>query len=434
METTKLLIKNAKVVDPNSPYHLKTLDILIENDQVTEVSSNIDKGDDCKLISHKNLHISPGWFDLRANFCDPGHEEREDLESGIHAAIFGGFTGVGISPETSPAIDSKADIEYIYQRAEGYPVNLLPYGSLSKGLKGEELSEMYDMYEAGAVGFSHGKTQVSNAALMKLALLYAKTFAPPVHILAIDESLSGGGHMHEGDMSTHLGLKGIPELAEEVATLRDLHLANYAECGIHFMNISSSSVVNLLKTAHSQGKAFTADVAVVNLLLTDAELENYDTRYKTFPPLRTESDRKSLIDALKEDLIQVITSDHSPVDIENKKCEFDQAEFGIIGLETLFGALGCLQDEGLSISDIIEKIAINPRKVLDIEVPSINEGSWAEFTLFDPDEKWTFTKDQIQSKSQNSPFLGRELTGKALGIVNNGILVWKEEEILDAQA
>lgn len=427
MEPTKLLVKEARIVDPNSPHHLTVKDIRIENDVVTAIGNGLSADTDTKVIRHDNLHISPGWFDLRANFCDPGHEEREDIESGIHAAIFGGFTAVGISPETSPAIDSKADIEYIYQQSSGYPVNLFPYGSLSKGLFGEELSEMYDMFQAGAVAFTHGKKPLTNAALMKLALQYGKNFAPPVHVFAMDESLARNGQMHEGEISTYLGLKGIPELAEEVGLLRDLHLAAYAESSLHFMAVSSASAVRLLQNAHANGSAFTADVPVANLVLTESELEDYDTRYKTLPPLRSENDRLSLITALKEDIIQVITSDHTPVDIENKKCEFELADFGVIGLETMFGALGILLDNELEIGQIIEKIAINPRKVLNLQVPSVSEGSWAEFTFFDPDVKWTFTKDQIQSKSANSPFIGRELKGKSLGIINNGILVWREE-------
>lgn len=426
MEPTKLLIKQATIIDPASPHHRKVKDILIADETVKSIADELEADKHTKVIEYKNLHISPGWFDLRANFCDPGHEEREDIESGISAAIFGGFTGVGISPQTHPAIDSKADIEYIYQKASGYPVNLFPYGSLSKGLQSEELSEMYDMYQAGAVAFTNGKKPLSNAALMKLAILYGKEFAPAVHVFALDDTLARQGQMHEGEVSTYLGLKGIPELAEEVALLRDLHLAAYAESGIHFMAISSTSALSLLKNAHKNGQPFTADVAVGNLIFTDEDLESYDTRYKTLPPLRSQKDRKALINALKEDLIQVITSDHTPVDIENKKCEFDQAEFGMIGLETLFGALGTLQDEGLELDNIIEKIALNPRKVLNLEAPVVEEGSWAEFTFFDPEEEWVFEKKNIQSKSANTPFVGRKLKGKALGIINNGILVWRE--------
>ncbi len=428
MAAEKILIKKAKIIDPNSPFNGKKMDILIENDVVKAIEKDIPTNKGIIELSHKNLHISPGWFDLRANFCDPGHEEREDIESGIYAAIYGGFTGVGISPETNPVIDNKASIEYIYQRSADQPVSLYPYGSLTKGLESEELSEMYDMYEAGAVGFSNGKKSISNAALMNLALLYCKDFAPPIHSFSLDESLARKGQMHEGETSTYLGLKGIPALAEEVRLLRDLHLAEYAECGIHFMAISSASGVKLLRNAKRTNQNFTADVAVANLILEDIELEQYDTRYKVQPPLRGAADRKSLIKALKDNVIQVITSDHTPIDIENKKCEFDQAEFGMIGLESMFGCLGALVENGLSLEEIITKISINPRKVLHLETPSVAVNSWAEFTLFDPNEEWTFQKDNIQSKSANSPFIGKKMKGKALGIINNGIVVWMPEE------
>lgn len=427
MESGKILIKQAKIIDPNSSHHLQVKDILIDNDVVTEIADNID-AKDAQVVEHPNLHISPGWFDLRANFCDPGHEEREDIESGIHAAIFGGFTGVAVSPETSPAIDSKAAIEYVYQRAEEFPVNVLPYGSLSKGLKGEELSEMYDMHQSGAVAFSHGKVPVANAALIKLALLYGKEFAPPIHVFSMDQSLAYKGQMHEGEVSTYLGLKGIPALAEEVTLLRDLHLSEYADNAIHFMAISSENGVSLLRNAHSLGKPFTADVALANLIFTDEALDTYDSNLKVSPPVRGSKDKAALIQALNEEIIQVITSDHTPVDIENKQCEFDLADFGMTTLESFFGALGNLRDEGLSLEQIIKCIAINPRKVLGMETPTVEENSWGEFTLFDPDQKWTFGKEHIQSKSRNTPFIGKELTGKPLGIINNNILVWMAEK------
>lgn len=427
MESGKILIKQARIIDPNSSHHNQVKDILIENDTVVKIADSIDpEGTD--VVEHPNLHISPGWFDLRANFCDPGHEEREDIESGIHAAIFGGFTGVALSPETTPVVDNKASIEYIYQRAEEFPVNVLPYGSLSKGLKGEELSEMYDMYQSGAVAFSHGKKPVANAALIKLAMLYSKEFAPPIHVFSTDESLAYKGQMHEGEVSTYLGLKGIPALAEEVTLLRDLHLAQYADTPLHFMAISSQSGVELLRNAHRDGKPFTADVAMANLVFTDQDLDTYDANLKVTPPVRSASDREALIQAINDEVIQVITSDHTPVDIENKKCEFDLAEFGMIGLESMFGALGNLRNDGLSLEQIIKCIAINPRKVLGMEAPSVEENSWGEFTLFDPDQQWTFSKEDIQSRSRNTPFIGKQLTGKPLGIVNNNILVWMADK------
>lgn len=426
MESTKILVKKARIIDPLSPYHLAQKDILIENDLIKVIADNL-TDDEARIVEHKNLHVSPGWFDLRANFCDPGHEEREDIESGIHAAIFGGFTGVGLSPQTSPAIDSKADIEYVYQQASGYPVNVLPLGSLSRNLEGEELSEMYDMFQAGAVAFSNGKKPVCNTALMKLALQYGKNFAPPIHVFPLDEPLARNGQMHEGQVSTYLGLKGIPALAEEVSMLRDLHLAEYAENGLHFMAVSAESTIKILQNAHRLGKVFTADVALPNLIFTDEALESYDSNLKTLPPLRAENDRQALIKALQEEVIQVITSDHTPVDIENKKCEFDHADFGMIGLESMFGALGTLRDV-LSLEQIIKMIAINPRKVLNLEVPTLKEDSWAELTFFDPDQEWIFDREHIQSKSRNTPFIGKRLKGKALGIINNGMLVWMEKD------
>lgn len=426
MNPDRILIKKVKVIDPASSHHQKLRDILIEEDKVIRIADNIED-DEAKLIRHDNLHISPGWFDLRVNFHDPGHEEREDIETGMRAAISGGFTAVGLSPETDPVLDSKADIEYVYQRASDFPVDIYPYGSISKGMLGEELSEMYDMHQAGAVGFSHGKKPVTNAALLKLALQYAKAFAAPLHLLPLEKSLSEKGQMHEGAESAYLGLKGIPEIAEEIALLRDLHLAEYAETAVHFMSISSAKAVQLLRQAQNDKHRFTADVTAAHLLFTDKELAEYDTNYKVLPPLRAESDRQALVQAVKDGIIGAITSDHLPVDVENKKCEFDLADFGMIGLQTLFGGLGTLEE--LSLEEIIKAIAINPRKLLGLETPSVEENSWAEFSLFDPTAEWTFEKQMIESRSHNSPFIGKKLKGKALGIINNGMLVWMAGEL-----
>ena len=426
MSQGKLLIKQVRVVDPQSPHHNKTVDILFGDDQIIEVGKDL-KADSAEVIRHPNLHISPGWFDLRVNFHDPGHEEREDMESGIRAAIAGGFTALGLSPETNPPIDSKADVEYIYKKSEEFPVNVFPYGSITKGLEGNELSEMYDMFQAGAVSFSNGKHPLGNTALLKLALQYAREFSPALHLFSNEPSLLHKGQMHEGAVSTYLGLKGIPSLSEEISLLRDIHLAEYAETTAHFMGISSKEGVQKLKSAHENGQPFTADVSINNLIFTDQDLEAYDSELKLMPPVRGEDDRNELIAALNNNVIQVVTSDHDPVDLEGKKCEFDHAEFGAIGLQTLFGALGTLRKE-LSLDKCIELISINPRKVLDLDVPTVKEGSWAEFTLFDPDEEWVFDREKIESKSRNSPFLGKKLKGKAKGILNKGVLVWMGEE------
>lgn len=423
--SNSIIIKQATIVDSTSPFNGQVKDILIENDQIIEISDAINPRGSAEIIEANDLHVSPGWFDIRVNFNDPGHEEKEDLESGVNAAIYGGFTAVGLSPETTPPINSKADIEYLYQKSEELPVNVYPLGAISKGLKGNELSEMHDMHQSGAVGFSHGKVPLSNSALMKLALQYNREIAPPLHVLSTDLNL-GQGHMHEGEVSTLLGLKGIPDLAEEVQILRDLHLAKYAEASVHFMGISSSSSLEVLKTAKEKGNHFTSDVALANLYFSDADLKEYDSNLKVMPPIRSEKDRMALIDALKEGLIDVITSDHTPQNIESKKCEFDMASFGMIGLESFFGALLKALDNQIELEKIIDLIAINPRKILNLPIPSIEVGSWAEMTLFNPGLEWIFSKEDIQSRSQNTPFIGQELKGKALGIVNKGYVVWMD--------
>lgn len=423
MEQIKILIKNAKIIDPRSTYNGQTMDILIEDDQISSIAPNIIAAD-AQEFSSENLCVSPGWFDLRANFCDPGFEEKETIESGANAALFGGFTGVAISPETLPTIDSKAIIEYVYKKAEQLPVNVYPMGAFSKKLEGLELSEMYDMFQAGAIAFSHGKSCPENLAIIKLALQYQKDFAPPLHISAMDSGLSHGGQMHEGETSTLLGLKGIPSLAEEISVQNILHLADYAETPVHFAGISALETVDILKEAQEKGQAFTADVSLANLCFTDKELESYDTKYKVLPPLRSEGDRDMLIKAINEGIIHAIASDHYPESIENKMCEFDHAAFGMETLEAFIGALGKALDGKVSWDKIIELIAINPRRILGVEIPVIEEGNWAELTFFNPDKEWILDKKDIQSKSTNTPFIGKQFKGKALGIFNEGIMIW----------
>lgn len=423
MEQNKILIKQAKIIDPLSSHKGDRVDILIKDDIIQKIAANIEDPE-ARSFSSENLCVSPGWFDLRANFCDPGFEEKEDIESGVNAAIFGGFTGVAISPDTKPTLDSKALVEYIYKKAEGLPINVYPYGALTKKLEGKELSEMYDMFEAGAIAFSHGKTSPDNLAVIKVALQYQKNFAPPLHLFAMNESLMSGGQMHEGEKSTYLGLKGIPAMAEEIGLHNALHLAEYAETPIHFNGISTSSGINILEQAQKDGKAYSADVALANVFFTDEDLETYDTRYKVMPPLRTKSDRDSIIKALKDDVIHAIASDHYPENIENKMCEFDHAAFGIISLESFVGAVGKALSDELGWERIIELIAINPRRILGLQIPTIEEGNMAELSFFNPEKEWTFSKKDIQSKSTNSPFIGKTLKGKALGIFNEGVMVW----------
>lgn len=418
-----LLIKSAKIIDPGSPYNGKTMDILVENGKISSIKNSIPekKG---KTFKSNDTHISPGWFDMHANFRDPGLEHQENLETGAEAAAYGGFTGVALMPSTHPPLDSKAGIEHIKSKTKNFLVDIFAVGTVSKGLKGKEISEMYDMHKAGAIAFSDDKMPVQDANLLKTALLYAKGFNGLVINFPNDKNITRSGVMNEGNSSTALGLKGMPSLAEELMVARDLFLAEYCDTKIHFGTVSTSKTVELLRKAKKSGLNISAEVASHNLSLDDSYLKNFDSNYKVMPPLRGKEDINTLLKGLKDGTIDVICSDHSPEDEETKRREFDDAAFGMIGLETCFAVAYTALRKILTLQEIISKISINPRKILGLKIPLIKEGEDANFTLFNPNAEWTFTRNHIHSKSKNSPFLGTKFIGKALGVYNKGM--WRE--------
>ena len=416
-----VLIRAAKVVDPNSKYHNKVVDILIKKGIIHEIGKNIKAPKGADIIEEKGLHVSPGLFDLHANFRDPGFEWKEDMQSGMFAAAKGGFTGVLCMPSTFPATDTKSQVEYIKKMSAGNVVNVHPAGSITKNLKGQELTEMFDMSRSGALAFTDDKDSIQHANVMKIALLYTKNFGGIIMSQANDKSISTDGHMNEGVTSTILGLKGIPSLAEYLMIARDIKLAEYTKGRLHFSCISTAESVELIRIAKKQGLNITADVAIHNLVLDETACEGFDTRYKVNPALRTQKDIKALIKGLKDGTIDAICSDHSPEDIENKKVEFDNAEFGMIGLQTAF-SLACQLENEIGMEGIIEKMAINPRKLLGLNAPEINIEKPANLCLFNPSTKWTLEEKDILSKSKNTPFIGKTLKGKIVGVVNNGIL------------
>ena len=414
-----ILIKSAKVIDPKGKYHNKIRDILIENGIIKKVSATIKDGR-AKIYAAKNLHLSLGWMDLHANFRDPGFEYKEDIHSGCKAAAKGGFTGVLLMPQNNPVTDNNAQVEYIHSKGKDNIVSVHAAGSLTKGMQGKDMVEMYDMKNAGAPAFTDDKNSVQHNDVLKVALLYAKDFDGLIMNYPNDSSIANGGQIHEGKISTALGLKGIPAMAEEIMIDRDISLCEYTDSKLHLSYISTKNSVSKIKKAKKQGINISADVALHNLILTDEEISHFDTRYKVLPPLRSNTDCTALIKGLKDGTIDVICTDHSPEDEENKKTEFDNAAFGIIGLETAFGLIGKHLSAHLSLAEIIEKIAINPRKLLQLESAKIEEGNTANLTLFDPDIEWEFQKIDIKSKSVNTPFIGEKLKGKALAIYNKG--------------
>jgi dihydroorotase len=418
--SAQILIKNARLVEPLSEFHLQQVDLLLTNGKLEQIAPSISI-DNIETFSADNLHVSLGWMDLRANFSDPGMEDREDLESGALAAWQGGFTSVGLSPQTEPVADTKASIHYINRANQNSPVNLLPYGAFSRGTKGEELSEIYDMYKAGALAFSNGKNSVSNSALMKLALLYNRDLKRPLQVQSFDANLRADGQMHEGSKSTWLGLKGLPEISETITQARDIHLAEYCEAALHFNGISSSKSVALVREAQEKGIAISGDVNLMNLLFTDEDLESYDSRLKVFPPLREMRDKSNLVQALKNGVLKGIASNHEPRTIEEKRCEFDMASFGSATLEGFFGALNAALETKMTLSDIIYQISRAPREITHYQTNmAVKAGEEVELTFFNPALEWSWSDLKPYSKAANYPFDLIPLKGKALATYVKG--------------
>jgi dihydroorotase len=412
-----LLLKSATIVDAASKHHLKKRDILIENGVIRKIAASV-KNDKAKKIALDNLHVSPGWFDSSVSFGEPGFEERETISNGLRTAALSGFTAVAVNPNTNPVADSKAGIQFLKAKGEGNPVHLYPVGALTVRSEGVDLAELFDMHSEGAVAFGDYKKPVRNANLLKIALQYAQNFGGLVQSMPMEPSVAKNGVMNEHVNSTLLGLKGIPSLAEELQIARDLYLLEYTGGKLHIPTVSTQAGLKLIKEAKKKGLDVSCSVSVSNLALTDDCLSDFDTNYKLLPPLRTDSDRKALLKGLKDGTIDGVTSDHDPVDIEHKKTEFDHAMFGSIGLESCFGALNSQIGTEASVAALV---ALKDR--FGIDSHSIEEGSVAEITLFDPDQEYTFSEENILSGSKNSAFLAVRLKGKAYGIYSNKKLV-----------
>ncbi len=410
-----ILLKSAKIINSKTKeFHLKKRDILIKNGVIEKIASTIDAPSKTKIVTHKNLHVSLGWIDTGVSFGEPGFEERETIDNGLKTASSSGFTAVLLNPSSFPLPDSSSDIVFLKNSGEGHITNLHPFGNLTVNGKGETLAELYDMKNAGAVGFYDFKHAVSNPNLLKIALQYAQGFQGTVLSFPMDNYVAGKGIVNEGMVSTQLGLKGIPAMAEELQISRDLFILEYTGGKLHIPTISSGNSVELIAAAKKKGLNVTCSVAVHNLMLTDEVLEEFDTNYKVLPPLRTNNDSKELIKGVKNGTVDFVTSDHTPLNIELKKVEFDNAEYGSIGLESSFGVL----NEIFGTEESIE-ILTRGRKTFGLEEPDFKEGAKANLTLFDPKTELTFTEEHVVSSSKNSLFLNQKLKGLALGVIAN---------------
>jgi dihydroorotase len=414
----KLLFKNVTITDKGGPHHGKTTDILVENGVLSKVGDAL-KAEGAEVVDAKGWHVAVGFMDLCASFCDPGLEHKETLETGAQAALQGGYTHVLVMPSTQPVVSGKTQVEYIVNRGKSLPVNIMVCGSLSSKMDGENLSEMYDMQQAGAVAF-YDHNHYVRAGLMSRALLYAKNFGGRIFSLPFDASLAPGGLMHEGVAATTMGLKGIPEISEEIVVMRDLALAEYNNAPVHFAAISSPRSLELIREARKKNIQVTAQIPAYQFSFTDEDLTGFDTHLKVIPPFRTATVHEQLVEGLKDNTITALASFHHPEDPESKTVEFDHAENGMIGLETAFASAWTALQGKVDLDVLVEKFTNGPRRVLGFPEVHISEGIGADLTFFDPQSEFTFTTKHIASRSKNSPFIGKTLKGQIKGVVTKG--------------
>lgn len=406
------LLKNVRVYDGVNE-GLKR-DILIQNGVIALMAEQIPAPDGAEVISSEHLCVSPGWLDVGVQVADPGYEHREDLTTAAAAAAAGGFTAMACFPNTEPALHTKSEILYVKSKSAGLPVHCYPIGAISQHVEGKDLAELYDMHAAGAVAFSDGKKAIQDAGLLLRALQYSRAFNGLIINTPHHKTIAAGGQMHEGLMSTSLGLKGIPALAEEIMVQRDLSLLEYSEGRLHIHLISTAKSVSLIRAAKKAGLPVTCSVAVANLCFSDEKLVDFDSNWKILPPLRETSDMYALREGLADGTIDFICSNHTPWHEEAKNLEFPYAESGMIGLQTAFALCRTYLHKELTTPQLVEKLCLAPRSILGLPIPKIAQGERAELTVFDPESEWVLESGHIRSKSKNTPFVGEKFTGKVL--------------------
>lgn len=425
-----VLLKGIRIINPAQKLDQKS-DILIEDGIIKEIGSiETTKYPSAKVLELENNICVPGLYDMHVHLREPGREDKETILTGSNSAAAGGFTGIACMPNTNPAIDSAEVVKFITEKSAAHLVEVNPIGAVTNGRKGESLAPMLELADAGAVGFSDDGDVVKTSALLRSALEYSQMIGAPIIEHCEDESMAGGA-MNESKVSTQLGLPSIPTVAEDIIVMRGILLSEYTGGKFHVAHISSKRSVELIREAKQRGVNVTAEVAPHHFTLTDESVKSFDTYFKMNPPLREQKDVDAIIEGLQDGTIDCIASDHAPHAIEEKEMEFIYAPNGILGLETQLGlALTELfQTKRLTIEQIIEKLSINPRKVLGLKLPKISEGEKANLAIIDTECEWEVDINNFKSKSKNSPFHKRNLKGKSVAVINNSQLFYNDEFI-----
>ncbi|MBM3917935.1 MAG: amidohydrolase family protein [Sphingomonadales bacterium] len=412
-----LLFRSVRITQRGSSHHGKRMDVRVRNGRLEELDEHLELGEAQEIVGH-DLWMCPGWVDTCARFREPGHEFKESLRSGSEAAFRGGFTRVLLQPDTHPVLQSRGEVEAIHKLAQGLPVELYVAGALTRDLKGQEITEMFDLHRAGVRMFSQADAPMESARTLGLALQYARQVGCPVQIVPADQDLSRGGLMHEGQVSLRLGLKGIPDLAEHIQVMRDLAVLTYFGGQLHFTKISSAGSLKFIRQAREAGLDVTCGVTAAHLYHCDEDLERFETDYKLWPPLRALGDREQLRMGVLDGSIDVICSDHMPEDEQGKDVEFARAEYGIASLEVVFLLVHSVFQQEKELEKAIDAITSRPARRLGVEQARIERGQEAEFMVFDRGDYTRFDKDLCATRGVNIPYHGQSFAGRIRAVLH----------------